>query len=53
MIKSSGAQICVLSYEQKAKDEPSFISTIIMGDESMIYGYDPETKQQRSQWKSP
>jgi hypothetical protein len=24
-----------------------------MGDESWIYGYDPETKQQLSQWKSP
>jgi hypothetical protein len=24
-----------------------------MGDESCIYGYDPETKQQLSQWKSP
>jgi hypothetical protein len=24
-----------------------------MGDESWIYSYDPETKQQSSQWKSP
>jgi hypothetical protein len=24
-----------------------------MGDESCIYGYDPQTKQQSSQWKSP
>jgi hypothetical protein len=24
-----------------------------MGDESWIYDYDPETKQQLSQWKSP
>jgi hypothetical protein len=24
-----------------------------MGDASWIYGYDPETKQQSSQWKSP
>jgi hypothetical protein len=28
------------------------ISRIIMGDESWIYGYDPETKQQLY-WKSP
>jgi hypothetical protein len=28
------------------------ISRIIMGNESWIYGYDPETKQQSSQWKS-
>jgi succinate dehydrogenase/fumarate reductase-like Fe-S protein len=24
-----------------------------MGDESWIYGYDPETKQQSLQWKYP
>jgi hypothetical protein len=24
-----------------------------MGDESWIYGYDPETKQQTLQWESP
>ena len=23
------------------------------GDESWVYGYDPETKQQSSQWKRP
>ena len=26
---------------------------MITGDESWCYGYDPETKQQSSQWKSP
>jgi hypothetical protein len=29
------------------------ISRIILGDESWVCGYDPETKQQSSQWKSP
>jgi hypothetical protein len=29
------------------------ISRIIMGDESWIYSYDLEPKQQSSQWKSP
>jgi hypothetical protein len=24
-----------------------------MGDETWFYGYDPEAKQQSSQWKSP
>jgi hypothetical protein len=38
---------------EKANEDPTFISRIIMGDESWIYGYDPETKQQLSQWKSP
>jgi hypothetical protein len=27
------------------------LSRVITGDESWIYGYDPETKQQSSQWK--
>jgi hypothetical protein len=42
--------MCVLGY-----GGPTFISRIITGDESWIYsyGYDPETKQQSSQWKSP
>jgi hypothetical protein len=26
---------------------------VITGNKSWIYGYDPETKQQSSQWKSP
>jgi hypothetical protein len=32
---------------------PTCISRIIKGDKSWIYSYDPETKQQSSQWKSP
>jgi hypothetical protein len=32
--------------EQQARDDPSFISNIITGDETWVYGYDPETKQQ-------
>ena len=36
-----------------ANNDPSFLSTIITGDESWCYGYDPETKQQSSQWTSP
>lgn len=36
-----------------ANGDPTFISRIITGDESWVYGYDPETKQQSSQWKSP
>ena len=29
------------------------MSRVINGDESRVYGYDSETKQQSSQWKSP
>ncbi|XP_054729127.1 protein GVQW3-like [Anastrepha obliqua] len=31
--------------------DPDFMNTIITGDESWVYGYDPETKMQSSQWK--
>jgi hypothetical protein len=37
---------------QIASDDTTFLSRIITGDESWIYGYDLETKQQSSQWKS-
>ena len=33
--------------------DPEFIKTIITGDETWVYGYDPETKFQSSQWKHP
>jgi hypothetical protein len=42
-----------LELREKANEDPTFISRIITSDESWIYGYDPETKQQSSQWKSP
>jgi hypothetical protein len=38
---------------QHAVDDPSFMSRVITVDESWVYGYDPETKQQFSLWKSP
>jgi hypothetical protein len=28
---------------QRALDDPSFMSRVITGDESWVYGYDPET----------
>jgi histone-lysine N-methyltransferase SETMAR len=39
--------------KQEARDDPNVIFNIITGDETWVYGYDPETKQQSSQWKSP
>jgi len=38
---------------QQARDDPIFISNIITGDKTWVYGYDPQTKQQSLQWKSP
>jgi hypothetical protein len=48
-LKNDQKQWCInmhLELWEKANEDPTFISRIIMGDESWIYGYDPETKQQ-------
>ena len=38
---------------QLASDDETFLSRVITGDESWVYVYEPETKRQSSQWKSP
>jgi histone-lysine N-methyltransferase SETMAR len=38
---------------QRAENDATFLSSIITGDETWVYGYDPETKQMSSQWKTP
>jgi hypothetical protein len=38
---------------QIASDDATFLSRVITGDESWIYSYHPETKQQSFQEKSP
>jgi hypothetical protein len=35
---------------QIASDDATFLSMVITGDESWIYSYDPETRQESSQW---
>jgi len=35
------------------ESDSNFLNTVINGDESWVYGYDPETKVQSSQWKHP
>jgi len=44
--------VCTELKEQAEKDA-NFIYTIITGDECWMFGYDPETKQQSSQRKTP
>lgn len=34
-------------------DEPDFFSTLVTGDETWCYYYDPESKAQSMQWKRP
>lgn len=38
---------------QLASEDETFLSKVITGEESWIYGYDLETEQQLFQWKSP
>jgi len=38
---------------ETANNDPDLLKKVITGDESWVYGYDPETKAQASQWKSP
>jgi hypothetical protein len=51
-LKAHRVSVC-RELKQQASNDPNFISNIITGDETWVYGYDPETKQLSSQWKSP
>jgi histone-lysine N-methyltransferase SETMAR len=46
--KTLRISVC-MELKQQARDNPNFISSIITSDETWVYGYDPETKQQSSQ----
>jgi len=50
--KQQRVNVCA-ELSQLASDDEIFLSGVITCDESWVYGYDPETKQQSSQWKSP
>jgi hypothetical protein len=48
LLRNDQKQWCINMYlelQEKANEDPAFISRIITGDESWIYGYGPETKQ--------
>ena len=36
----------------RAQNDPSFMSSVITGDDCWVYGFEPETKQMSSQWKT-
>ena len=38
---------------EMVSDDENVLKKVITGAESWVYGYDPETKQQSSQWKRP
>jgi len=39
--------------QEAVRHDPNFRSRVITDDESWVYDYDPETKQQSTQWKTP
>jgi len=47
-----GFRLCT-ELQKAVRNETNFLSSVITGDESWLYNYDPETKQQYSQWKTP
>ena len=50
--KQQRLDVC-LDLKENAANNPSFLSNVITGEETWAYAYDPETKTQSSQWKSP
>lgn len=53
MIRKIIALLSAGSFKVKLRDDTNFISKVIIGDESQVYGYYPKTKKQTLQWKSP
>jgi len=54
MIKQKQRRLSVsLELRDHAASYSSFFGNVVMGDETWVYGYDPETRVQSSQWKSP
>jgi len=50
--KSNNLNVCYDLREQDGND-PQILSKVVTWDEIWCYGYDPETKQASSQWKTP
>ena len=39
-------------FRDRAQNDTNFMSSVIIGDECWVYGYDPETKQISFQWST-
>lgn len=50
--KQQRVQVCRDILEQ-LEAEPGLLGRVITGDETWVFEYDPETKRQSMQWKSP
>ena len=51
--RPEGKSVTVCEDLKQSLADDHDLSKIITGDETWVYGYDPETKFQSSQWKSP
>jgi hypothetical protein len=40
-------------FSRELERDPEFLLKTVRGDEMLVYDYDPEAKQQSSQWKGP
>ncbi|CAN7982509.1 unnamed protein product [Ixodes pacificus] len=49
--KDDRVSICT-DLRERVQNDPNFMSSVITGDKSWVNGYDPETKQMSSQWKT-
>jgi len=50
--KDSRVAICQ-ELKETVINDPTLLLNVITGDENIVYAYDPETKLQSAQWKSP
>jgi len=50
--KDSRVALCQ-ELKETVINDPTLLLNVITADESIVYAYDPETKLQSSQWKSP
>ena len=49
--KEDRVSVCT-DLSERAQNDPNFMSSVITDDKSWVYGYDLETKQMSSQWKT-
>lgn len=47
--KQCSMNVCI-HLKKAVRIDPYFLSKVDTGDESFVYGYDPERRQQSSQW---
>ena len=56
LLSEEQKQVCldiVQDLLQTTNDNPKYLNTVITGNKSWVYGYDPEIKAQSLQWKHP